>query len=213
MNDGSIRVVLKVEPVNFDLKSETEQNAIIFAYQGFLNSLTFPIQIVVQSKRLDLEQYLVRLERRREEMTNDLLALQLESYVGFVRKLIDVANAMSKRFYVVISYAGLSKQSAVDAATSIFHKKSAGTTSLDQDTFMRFRAEALNRATTIAGGLSRMGAKSRLLDTQELIDLFYSAYNPDVTAEERLTENIADITAGVVGSTQPLAPAPSEPTT
>jgi type IV secretory pathway VirB4 component len=200
MTDGSIRVILKVEPINFDLKSENEQNAIIYGYQGFLNSLDFPIQFVVQSKQLDLERYLIRLQESQKVITNDLLRIQIEDYVGFVRRLISVANIMSKRFYTVISYSAVTKQSNISQFTSIFHKQPTGPI-MDQDQFTRFRAEANNRASIIANGLGRLGVKSSLLNTQELIELYYGIYNPDVATEERLTGDVSELSSGVISST------------
>src|SRR5665213_1882837 len=75
MSDSSVRAVLKIEPINFELKSETEQNGIIYGYQAFLNSLDFPIEIVIQSKKLDLDRYLIKLDERRKTMSSDLLRI------------------------------------------------------------------------------------------------------------------------------------------
>lgn len=212
MTDGSIRVVVRLEPINFDLKSETEQNAIIFAYQGFLNSLEFPIQIVIQSKKLDLERYLSKLEASQKEVDSDLLRIQIEDYVGFVRRLISVANIMSKRFYVVISYSPVARSSGgIAQVTKLLHKQPSGPL-MNQDEFTRFRAEAVNRASVVAGGLGRLGVKSRLLSTQELIELFYGIYNPDLATEERLTGDISDLSSGVVTAAAPLGDSPAEAT-
>jgi hypothetical protein len=207
MTDGSIRVVLRVEPINFDLKSDAEQNGIIYSYQGFLNSLDFPIQILVQSKKLDLERYLIRLQASQKEVTNDLLRIQIEDYVGFVRRLISVANIMSKRFFVIISYSAVTKQSSMAQLGSLFHRQPTGPV-MDQEQFTRYRAEANNRATIIAGGMGRLGVKSSLLGTQELIELFYGIYNPDVATEERLTGDVSELNAGVVNGPGAQAPEP-----
>jgi len=198
MNDASVRVVLKVEPINFELKSTEEQDGIIYSYQAFLNSLDFPIQIVIQSKRLDLEQYLVRMQETQKQQTNDLLRIQTEDYIGFVRRLISVANIMAKRFYVVISHSAVTKNSSISQFTSIFPHKNAGPL-LEQDEFDRLRNEAFNKAGIIVGGLGRIGAKAEPLDTQQLIELFYGIYNPDVATEERLTD-LANLNSGIVTS-------------
>ncbi len=203
MTDGSIRAVLKVEPINFELKSENEQNAIIYSYQSFLNSLDIPIQIVIQSKRLDLEQYLVRMQETQKQQTNDLLRIQTEDYIGFVRRLISVANIMAKRFYVVVSHSLVTKNSSISQITSLIPHKPTGPL-LDQDEFDRLRSEVYNKANIIAGGLGRLGAKARPMETQELIELFYAIYNPDVATEERLTA-LTDLSGGVVTSPQAAA--------
>lgn len=181
MNDGSLRCLVKVEPINFELKSETEQNAIIYSYQGFLNSLEFPIEIVVQSKKLDLERYLIKLEAGVKNIQSDLLRIQAEDYIGFVRRLISVANIMSKRFYVAVSYAVGGK-----SGLSLNLSHAATGPVLDEEQFERYRAEATNRAGIIGAGLSRLGVKVSILSTQELIELFYGIYNPDIATEERL---------------------------
>lgn len=196
MSDGSVRAVLRVEPINFDLKSETEQNGIIYAYQAFLNSLDFPIQIVVHSKKLDLERYLMKLSQSQQGLTNDLLRIQVEDYVGFVRRLISVANIMAKRFFVVVSYSVASKTTANAQLGGLFHRQASGPL-MDQDQFDRFRKEAINRAGIVGGGLGALGVKTRIIETQELIELFYGIYNPDVATEERLTD-VATINSGIV---------------
>jgi hypothetical protein len=198
MNDASVRAVIKVEPINFELKSETEQNGIIYSYQAFLNSLEFPIQIVVHSKKLDLERYLLKLEESKKAMTNELLRIQTEDYVEFVRRLISVANIMAKRFYVVVSYSTATKASTMASFTGLFHKTATGPL-LDQDQFTRFRAEVVNRANLVGNGLIRLGVKASVLETQGLIELFYAIYNPDIATEERLT-NINDLSTGIVSS-------------
>lgn len=201
MTDGSVRVVLRVEPINFDLKSDQEQNAIIYAYQGFLNSLDFPIQFVVQSKKLDLERYLMRLQESSKSLTGDLLRIQIEDYIGFVRQLISVANIMSKRFYVVISYSAVTKESSIAQFGNMFHRQPTGPV-MDQDQFARYKAEADNRAGILAGGLSRLSIKSEILGTQALIELFYGVYNPDVATEERLSPDVTDLSSGVISTPQ-----------
>ena len=203
MTDASLRVVLKVEPINFELKSEAEQNAIIYSYQSFLNSLDFPVQILIQSKRLDLEQYLVRMEEAQHKQTDELLRIQTEDYIGFVRRLISVANIMAKRFYVVISHAAILKQTGINQISSLLTHKPTGPL-LDQDEFDRLRSEAFNKASIIAGGLERIGAKAKALETQELIELFYGVYNPDVATEERLTD-LSTLSSGIVTSPEAQA--------
>lgn len=198
MTDGSLRVVLKADPINFELKSESEQNAIIYSYQAFLNSLDFPIQILIQSKKLDLEQYLIRMQENERSLTNELLRIQIEDYTGFVRRLISVANIMAKRFYVVISHSLVTRNTSINQINSLFPHKPTGPI-LDQDEFDRMRSEAYNKAGITAGGLGRLGVKSSALETQELIELFYAIYNPDVATEARLT-SLQNLSGGIVTS-------------
>lgn len=196
MTDGSVRAVLKVEPINFELKSDQEQNAIIYSYQSFLNSLDFPIQIVIHSKKLDLENYLIKLDKSKANITEDLLRIQLEDYVDFVRRLISIANIMSKKFYVIVNYSSIGK--SINPVGRLFHKAPTQAL-LYEDQFKRYREEVFNRANTIAAGLGRIGLKVSLMDTQHLIELFYNMYNPEIAAEERLT-NLDDMSYGIISA-------------
>ena len=208
MNDGSLRLILKAEPINFDLKSAQEQDGIIYSYQSFLNSLEFPIQIVIQSKKLDLEQYLVRTLENTKKTESELMRLQIEQYTGFVRQLISVANIMAKRFYVVISHAAVTKNSSIDQITNLIPHHPTSSL-LDQAEFDRLRNEIYNKGNVVASSLARIGVKSRAMETQETIELFYGIYNPDVAGEERLTE-ISNLESNVVRSPETTAPIQQE---
>ena len=105
LKDGNLRQVLLCSSINFALKSEQEQNAIVYAYQNFLNSLNFPIQILMQSKKLDLSNYLKKLSEKANSQTNELLRSQTLDYIDFIKRLINLANIMDKRFYVVVPFA------------------------------------------------------------------------------------------------------------
>jgi type IV secretory pathway VirB4 component len=201
MNDGSLRAVMRVEPVNFELKSDQEQNAIIATYQAFLNSLDTSIQIVIQSKRLDLERYLKKLELQTASITNPLLRLQSEDYIGFVRRLISVANIMAKRFYVIVSYSPL-PTNPKQGFQSFFAKKPTGPL-MNDDQFNRYRTELFSRANSVAGGLMQVGTRVTALETQQLIELFYSTYNPEIAAEERVSDSSAIATSIVTSNDQP----------
>jgi len=111
MKDGSARIVLRVEAVNFALKSEPEQDAIIYSFQHFLNSLQFPIQILVRSLKVDIEGYLTRLKNLTAGQQNKLLKEQSERYIEFLTNLVNVAQIMKKEFYVIIPYDEVDNQS------------------------------------------------------------------------------------------------------
>lgn len=187
LHDGSLAVVLQTTPINFGLKNELEQNAIIAKYQNFLNSLDFPIQIAIRSKKLDLEPYLVDLETRVAKQTNELLQIQSEDYISFMRNLVQVANIMSKTYYVVLSYKRVDAGAAKTGFFAAFSHQSSGP-SLTRSQFDRVREELNSRANSVASGLTQMGLGVTALDTQQLIELFYATYNPDISATERLAE-------------------------
>jgi len=193
--DGGMRIILLVSAVNFALKSEQEQNALIFQYQNFLNSLTFPIQIVIQSRQLDLTGYLARLETQLTNETNELLQIQIQDYMEFVKRLITIANIMDKKFFIVIPYdpGNLIRRGFFD---KVFNRqKTAPDISLPE--FKHFRDELLQRANVIMGGLSPIGIRSIPLDTQQLIELFYQTFNPEEGQKEKLTDEDA-LTSSVV---------------
>jgi len=188
LKDGSYRMILEVSAVNFALKSEQEQNSIIFQYQSFLNSLHFPIEIVIRSRRLDLNPYLEKIKKSADKSLNELIKTQIEDYVDFVSKLISLANIMKKSFYLVIPYdpINIKKLNIFDslfAKTQTFdHLK---VTDID---FKKYCDQLGQRANIIASGLAGMGLHCLQLSTEEITELFYQIYNPDESAKERVTD-------------------------
>lgn len=213
MKDGSLAVILRVYPINFDLKNESEQNTIIAKYQQFLNSLEYPIQILVRSKQLDLKPYLNDLVRRTASLESELLQRQARDYIDFMNGLVEAAEAeqdklMTKQYYVVLQYHRMSAPKS-GGILPIGHKDQAPT--LTRGEFERIRTELNNRANNTAGMLIQLGLRLEALDTQQLIELFYSVYNPDIANTERLV-NVDELHSGVVhaeGSPLPTAAAPT----
>lgn len=184
--DGGMRMVLLVSAVNFALKSEQEQNALVFQYQNFLNSLTFPIQIVVQSRQLDLTGYLAKLDERLTNETNELLQIQTQDYIDFVKRLITIANIMDKKFFIVIPYDPVSLKNRGFFEKLMNNSHRGPDISLTE--FKHYREEILQRANVIMGGLSPLGIRSIPLDTQQLIELYYQTFNPEEGQKEKLAE-------------------------
>ncbi len=180
MKDSGLRVVLMVNSINFNLKSQDEQTALLQSYQSFLNSLSFPIQIVVQSRTLDLDEYLQKMTSISKTQNNELLQTQTQEYVTFVQELIGMANIMSKNFYVIIPYTQ-SLSAKGNFLSRLFSKKTGFTSP-----FAEAKEEIIRRANLVASSLSSLGLSSVLLNTEELIDLFYSSYNPDTAKRQKL---------------------------
>jgi len=197
LKDGSYRLVLDVTAVNFGLKSEREQNSIIFQFQGFLNSLHFPIEILVQSRKLDLTPYLTKLKKRANEQNAELLKLQTLDYVDFISELINMANIMKKRFYVVIGWENveLQKLSLVDKLLN--RGNSISLLKISQGDFKKHSDELRQKASVIASGLGSIGLHCQQLGSAELITLFYSFYNPGIADKERLSD-LENIQANIV---------------
>ena len=179
LKDGSLRAILMASAINIALKSPDEQQAVVMQFQGFLNSLEFPTQISVQSRRHDIKPYLLTLERRIEEQKEELLRLQTREYIEFIKWFTDSVNIMSKKFFVVIPYTGGSLPSKKGA--SIIDKLLPGKkTNFQEDTsrFEEQRSQIEQRIAIIKGGLSRFGVRSEQLDTQQAIEVFYNMFNP-----------------------------------
>lgn len=188
MRDGTLRAVLLVASINFALKSEDEQNAIISAYVGFLNNLDFPLQIVIQSRELNIDNYLNFLKQKEKEQTNELLKMQTSEYLQYITELISLGKIMNKRFYAVISYNPLS-----DKQKGFFSKladslRPATIIKMKEEKFLKRKAELNRRVENVIGGLASLGVNSAQLDTQSLIELFYNTYNPETSANQKLVD-------------------------
>jgi len=187
LNDGQYRIVMEVSATNFALKSEQEQNSLIFQYQSFLNSLHFPIEIVIQSKRLDLAPYVANIKKLAKNQDNELLRIQTIDYADFIGQLIEIANIMKKRFYVVVGYQPLNMN--VGIFDKIFSKgDKISTLKIPEEEFENYAKKIRQRATNVAQGLGSMGLHCKQLSTQEMIEEFYLVYNPNVADKERLTD-------------------------
>jgi type IV secretory pathway VirB4 component len=188
MKDGTLRAVLLVASINFALKSEDEQNAIIQAYISFLNSLEFPLQIVIQSRRLNVDAYLERLKQSQQEQQNELLRVQIADYRNFVTELVTLGQIMQKQFFVVVPYNPLS-----DKAKGFFARLQEAFTpalslKLSEERFMQRKNALAVRLEHIQGALGSMSLKAVQLDTQSLIEMYYRVYNPELYDVEKLTD-------------------------
>lgn len=188
MRDGTLRAVLLVASINFALKSEDEQNAIISAYVGFLNNLDFPLQIVIQSRELNIDNYLALLRQKEKEQTNELLKMQTSEYLQYVRELISLGKIMNKKFYAVISYNPLSDKQKGFFSKLFESLKPASLIKMKEEKFLKRKLELDRRTGNIIGGLASMGVNAVQLDTQSLIELFYNTYNPETSANQKLAE-------------------------
>jgi hypothetical protein len=212
MSDGSFRSVIMTKSINYDLMSPQEREAVEFSYQGFLNSLYFPIQIYVHSQKIDIGPYINKLAKIRGEHDNMLLALLMDDYVAFMADLADQTNIMYKRFYVVIPYfPAVNAQAAVKASksflTGVFGQKEQPVVINEAD-LEKAKQELKNRVQAVLNGLMQSGVQGLPLDTQELIELYYDAYNPDTATRQQL-KNFDDLTEPIVTKGQGLAPQPN----
>jgi hypothetical protein len=168
-----MRAILITSSLNFALKSLEEQQAIIFQFQNFLNSLDFSVQIFVQSRRLDIRPYLNILEEREKEQVNDLMRIQIKEYIDFIKTFTENTQIMTKSFYVVIPYSPGILQ--VKKGLDIIKNKQKTT---KQEDFEETRTQLDQRVSIVEQGIIRCGIKSVRLGTEELIEVFYKLFNP-----------------------------------
>jgi len=204
LKNGNAVAILQTTAVNFDLLSEREQDAMIFAYAALLNSLTYPIQVLVRSKRLDISNYLRLLEEAKTKAVNPRLANQIELYTNFIHDLVSKNQVLDKRFYIVIPYAATSLTQAL-TLPSLVKKKAP----------VEDKWHTLEKAKTNLGPkiehltkqISRIGIRAKLLTTEELVELFYDLYNADISREQKAALNTQEyITPIVEPALQPSAP-------
>ncbi len=182
LKTGALRAVLLVSSINFDLKSSEEQDAIISQYQNFLNSLDFPVQVVVQSRRFNIDPYIDLLKGKEMQQANELLRFQMKEYQSFIKNLTEISNIMSKFFYVVVPFSPVENMQGgfFQKMGDIFNQKK--TVGLKDEIFDTYRTQLMQRVEHIVAGLSPMGVRATVLGTEELIELLYNSYNPSLFA-------------------------------
>jgi len=186
LKDGSLRAVLMASSINFALKSEDNQQAIISQFQNFLNSLDFSVEIVVQSRRFDIKPYIAILEERAKGQKNELLKLQTREYIGFVKKFTEGTNIMNKTFFIVVAYspAIVEMHSGSGGITTKIKEGFGGGKRTEADKtkgFDEHRTQLEQRVSVVEQGLIRTGVRVAQLGTEEVVDLFYQLFNPGET--------------------------------
>lgn len=188
LKDGTLRGVLLVSSINFALKSEVEQNALISGYMEMINSFEYPIQVVIQSRKLNLDRYMQNLQTLEKDQKNELLKAQMSSYRAFIRELLEIGQIMTKRFYVVVPYSPFSNKQK-----NFFQKFQEVFTpgksiKVSKKYFEKYKNELDIRIGQVQGSLSSLGLNAVVLDTQSLIELYYNAYNPMTSAAQPLED-------------------------
>ncbi len=178
LKNGSLCAILLVSSINFALKSEEEQAAIIQNYVSFLNSLAFPLQIVIQSRPFNIKPYVSSIEEMEKTQTNELLKVQMMDYSNFVEELVQLGEIMIRHFYVVVPYnpLGDKKRGFFSRLTDLF--STAGVIKLKTEKFEKYKELLYRRVDNVISSLSSMGINASPLDTQSLIETFYNIYNP-----------------------------------
>jgi len=202
MADGSFRAVIACQSINFDLMSSREREGVEYSYQNFLNSLNYPIQILIKSDRVDIGPYLDKLTDLRRSQDNMLLGVLMDDYINFIDSLAQEANIMDKKFFITVPYyqdgnVGNVIEQSKGLFSSIFAKQKNVITKIDTATYEKAKTEIKNRVDNVTSGLFQVGVQSVQLSTKELGELYYNAYNPDTAVRQPLG-NFNDMAATYV---------------
>ncbi len=180
LKNGTLRGVLNVSAINYDLKSTQEQEAIIQQYKNFLNSLDFPIQILINSRKINIEKYLNFIERKEKDQASELLRFQISEYKNFIKQLVSVSNIMDKNFYIIVPFSSIEnrEKGIFDSLSSLFNPRKSIVEK--RELFETCRNQLFQRLDHIMASLSGIGIKMVQLKTKELIELLYNSYNSNV---------------------------------
>ncbi|HAT73736.1 MAG: hypothetical protein US30_C0005G0031 [Candidatus Moranbacteria bacterium GW2011_GWF2_36_839] len=180
LKSGAMRSVLAVSAINFDLKSTQEQEAIINQYQNFLNSVDFPVQILVSSRKLDMRNYFDYVTSKEKTQPSELLRLQLSEYRSFIEQLVSGSNIMEKNFFIIIPFSPIENKekgffsnigSLMNPQKNIIEKN---------ENFETYKNQLFQRVDHIIAALSGIGLRIAPLKTEELIELLFNSYNPEI---------------------------------
>lgn len=199
LKSGGLRQVIMVAGLNFDLKSEDEQEAIIGSYQSFLNSLDFPLQIFIHSRKINVDKYIDGLSQLEVKEANPLLRTQIGEYREFIRTLVSENVIMNKSFFAVVPYdpvqLGEASKKAGKKLFSLFSKKKAGQEAdLDPEAdpnFNEYLSQITQRSDQVISGLNQIGLRAVALNHDETTELFYNLYNPEAIEKKGLEINKA----------------------
>ena len=192
LKNDELRAIVLANSTNLSLKSEEEQKATIYQFQSFLNTLDFPVQISIQSRKLDIRPYLLLLENRIKVQNEPLLKLQTKEYIEFIRNFTESVNIMNKNFFVVVPYTNTaSLQKGAGIFKGFFSKKNATQVKEAQQVdFEEKRSQLDERVAVIQQGLANCGIKSVQLGSEEVIEVFYKVFNPgELEGKIKLEEN------------------------
>jgi len=175
LKNGGLRAVLLTSSMNFILKSSSEQQGIVNAFKDFLDSIEWPVQIMINSRQINLDNYIADLDERAQKQENELMRLQISEYSDFIKSLISISNIIAKNFYVVVTYSPLNfKKGGVFKGLS----SSIKTNSYSDTILEEYKNQLWQRVKHIQAGLRRLTLRAEPLNTKELLELYYNFYNP-----------------------------------
>jgi len=192
LKNGGIRAILQIEAINFNLKSETEQQGIIAGYGNFVNTLGFPVQIYIRSSRTNIDDYLAQVTAIGSKHTNPLLQQQTQNYVNFMRRLLDVADIMQKRFFIIIPIdRNVRRKTILEQFFDWVHPDDTTAKSAyrsrELSTALR---EVQQRVELVEAGLGSIGLHCKRMGTRDLLELYYQIYNPKTANQEKIPQDL-----------------------
>lgn len=179
LKTGELRSILITSSLNLGLKSDDEQRAVLSQFQNFLNSLDFPVEFFIQSRKLNIKPYMELLQERSMQVKEDLLKIQIHEYMGFVTKFTEESNIMTKHFFISIPYFNQSAQPITPSSLLSFSGNTSNVKKNVDTGFESARIQLEQRVMTVTQGLSRFGVRAQKLGTEEVVELFYKLFNPD----------------------------------
>jgi len=188
LKDGTLRAVILVSSINFALKSPEEQQATVQSYMQFLNGLEYPLQIVIQSRQMNIDKYIEALNEQEKKIDNELLKTNIRDYRSFIEDLVELGEIMQKRFYAVVPYDPVSDKQRNFRSRLTDALSPASLVKLSNKQFMERRDALMQRVRITQQGLSGMSLKNTQLDTQGLIELYYTVYNPDIFDVQKMRD-------------------------
>ncbi len=180
LKTGEMRAVILCSSMNFSLKGGDEKSAILLQFQDFLNSLDFSIEVLVQSRKLDIRPYIALLEAQEPKQENSLMKIQIREYIGFIKSFTESANIMTKHFFIVVPYspAIMAGASAKGFLSSMGIGAKQTQAAVEDKGFEENRSQLEERLSVVEQGLTRCGIRVARLGTEETIELLYKAFNP-----------------------------------
>lgn len=186
LEGGNACMIIEITASNFALLSKREQDSRVYSYAGMLNSLTFPVQILIRNRRMDISSYIYELDEVMRNTKNEQLAAYVEYYSAFIKEMVTVNVVLNKSFYIIIPFSSL--EMGISGATQTQQKKQS-----QKDTFMMSARKTLqNKANSLLGQLQKFATSARVLEREDLIKLFYEIYNEDTEVDIDQMQDGAD---------------------
>ena len=101
--DNKLIKILKIKPINYNLKSDLEKKAILNSYKIFLKTCNFDIQILIQSNKEDLNPHIKKIQEKISKSKNEELKEIAKNYIDYINEIHIARKSSSKDFYIIIS--------------------------------------------------------------------------------------------------------------